>query len=431
MPQTTVPQTAVRRVVVTGLGLVTPLGADVETAWKNILAGKSGAGKITRFDASDQKCHIACEVKPADHEYGFDPNKRVDHKVQRQVDPFIIYGIDAAGQAIEDAGLTDMDEATRYRAGCSIGSGIGGLPGIESESLVLAAKGPTRVSPHFVHGRLINLISGQVSIKYGLMGPNHAVVTACSTGAHSIGDAARMIRDDDADIMLAGGAEGTICPIGIAGFAQARALSTAFNDSPEKASRPYDKDRDGFVMGEGAGVVVLEEYEHAKARGAKIYAEVIGYGLSGDAYHVTAPHPEGSGAFRSMQMALKKAGLNPSDIDYINAHGTSTPMGDELELGAVRRLFGDAISTVSMSSTKSAIGHLLGGAGAVEAIFCILALRDQIVPPTLNPDNPSDGCIGVALVPHVAKQRPVRAVLNNSFGFGGTNASLVMRKVED
>jgi 3-oxoacyl-[acyl-carrier-protein] synthase II len=420
-----------RRVVVTGLGLVTPLGAEVETVWKNLIAGMSGAGRITRFDASDQKCLIACEVKPADHAYGFDPNKRVDHKVQRQVDPFIIYGIDAAGQAIEDAGLTDMSEAMRLRAGCSIGSGIGGLPGIESESLVLAEKGPTRVSPHFVHGRLINLISGQVSIKYGLMGPNHAVVTACSTGAHSIGDAARMIKDDDADIMLAGGAEGTICPIGIAGFAQARALSTAFNDRPEKASRPYDKDRDGFVMGEGAGVVVLEEYEHAKARGAKIYAEVIGYGLSGDAYHVTAPHPEGSGAFRAMEMALRKAGVSPSDIDYINAHGTSTPMGDELELGAVRRLFGDAIQTVSMSSTKSAIGHLLGGAGAVEAIFCILAIRDQIVPPTLNLDNPSDSCEGVDLVPHKAKKRKVRAVLNNSFGFGGTNASLVMRALDD
>ena len=417
-----------RRVVVTGLGLVTPLGADVETVWANILASKSGAGRITRFDASDQKCLIACEVKPADHPYGFDPNKRVDHKVQRQVDPFIIYGIDAAGQAIEDAGLTEMTEAERFRAGCSIGSGIGGLPGIESESLVLHEKGPTRVSPHFVHGRLINLISGQVSIKYGLMGPNHAVVTACSTGAHSIGDAARMIALDDADVMLAGGAEGTICPIGIAGFAQARALSTAFNDQPEKASRPYDKDRDGFVMGEGAGVVVLEEYERAKARGAKIYAEVIGYGLSGDAYHVTAPHPEGSGAFRAMEMALRRAGLSPSDIDYINAHGTSTPMGDELELGAVRRLFGDAIKNVSMSSTKSAIGHLLGGAGAVETIFCILALRDQIVPPTLNLDNPSDSCEGVDLVPHVAKKREVRAVLNNSFGFGGTNASLVLRK---
>lgn len=419
-----------RRVVVTGLGLVTPLGADVETAWKNIIAGKSGAARIERFDPTDYKCKIACELKPAGHEYGFDPSKRVDHKVQRQVDPFIIYGIDAAGQAIEDAGLTDMTEAQRFRAGCSIGSGIGGLPGIESESLVLANKGPSRVSPHFVHGRLINLISGQVSIKYGLMGPNHAVVTACSTGAHSIGDAARMIAMDDADVMLAGGAESAICPIGIAGFAQARALSTNFNDEPERASRPYDIDRDGFVMGEGAGVVVLEEYEHAKARGAHIYAEVIGYGLSGDAYHVTAPHPEGSGAFRSMEMAMKKSGLSLTDIDYINAHGTSTPLGDELELGAVRRLFGAAIDTLSMSSTKSAIGHLLGGAGAVESIFCILAMRDGIVPPTLNLDNPSENCVGVDLVPHVAKERKVKAVLNNSFGFGGTNASLVMKAMD-
>ena len=418
-----------RRVVVTGLGLVTPLGGDVETTWANLVAGKSGAGRITHFDASDQKCTIACEVKPKDHPWGFDPDKRVDYKVQRQVDPFIVFGIDAAGQAIEDAGLLEMTEAERFRAGCSIGSGIGGLPGIEKESLVLAEKGPSRVSPHFVHGRLINLISGQVSIKYGLMGPNHAVVTACSTGAHSIGDAARMIAMDDADVMLAGGAEATICPIGIAGFAQARALSTGYNDTPEKASRPYDEGRDGFVMGEGAGVVVLEEYEHAKARGAKIYAEVIGYGLSGDAYHVTAPHPEGSGAFRSMQMAMKKSGLALSDIDYINAHGTSTPLGDELELGAVRRLFGDAIGGLSMSSTKSAIGHLLGGAGAVESIFCILAMRDQIVPPTLNLDNPSESCVGVDLVPHVAKKRQVRAILNNSFGFGGTNASLVMRPV--
>ena len=418
-----------RRIVVTGIGLVTPLGGDVDTTWANILAAKSGAGPITHFDAVDQKCRIACEVKPKDHPMGFDADRRVDHKIQRQVDPFIVYGIDAAGQALEDAGLTDMSEEQRFHAGCSIGAGIGGLPGIESESLVLANKGPGRVSPHFVHGRLINLISGQVSIKYGLMGPNHAVVTACSTGAHSIGDAARMIRDGDAEVMLAGGAESTICPIGIAGFAQARALSTHFNDEPQRASRPYDKDRDGFVMGEGAGVVVLEEYEAAKARGAKIYAEVLGYGLSGDAYHVTAPHPEGSGAFRSMAMALRKAGLDPSGIDYINAHGTSTPLGDELELGAVRRLFGEAIGGVSMSSTKSATGHLLGGAGAVETIFCILAMRDQIVPPTLNLDNPSEGCEGVDLVPHRARQRKVHAVLNNSFGFGGTNASLVLRQV--
>jgi 3-oxoacyl-[acyl-carrier-protein] synthase II len=418
-----------RRVVVTGLGLVTPLGGDVETSWRNIIAGKSGAGAITKFDASDQKCRIACEVKPADHEYGFDPAKRVDHKTQRQVDPFIVYGLDAAGQAIEDAGLTDMEEETRLRAGVSIGSGIGGLPGIEKESVNLHENGPGRVSPHFVHGRLINLISGQVSIKYGLMGPNHAVVTACSTGAHSIGDAARMIKDGDADIMLAGGAEATICPIGIAGFAQARALSTNFNDEPQRASRPYDKDRDGFVMGEGSGVIVLEDYEHAKKRGAKIYAEVVGYGLSGDAYHVTAPHPEGSGAYRSMEMALKKSGLQPTDIDYINAHGTSTPLGDELELGAVRRLFGNAIGSLSMSSTKSAIGHLLGGAGAVESIFCILAMRDQVAPPTLNLDNPSEGTEGVDLVPHKAKERKIRAVLNNSFGFGGTNASLIMKAV--
>jgi 3-oxoacyl-[acyl-carrier-protein] synthase II len=418
-----------RRVVVTGLGLVTPLGGDVETSWTNILASKSGAGHITRFDAGDQKCRIACEVKPATHEYGFDPSKRVDHKVQRQVDPFIIYGIDAAGQALEDSGLTDLPEEERLRVGVSIGSGIGGLPGIESESIVLYEKGPSRVSPHFVHGRLINLISGQVSIKYGLMGPNHAVVTACSTGAHSIGDAARMIALEDADVMLAGGSESTICPIGIAGFAQARALSLR-NDEPEKASRPYDKDRDGFVMGEGSGVVVLEEYERAKARGAKMYAELVGYGMSGDAYHVTAPHPEGAGGYRAMDAAMKRSGLELGDIDYINAHGTSTPLGDELELGAVRRLFGNNVANLSMSSTKSAIGHLLGGAGAVESIFCILAMRDQIVPPTLNLDNPSDGTAGFDLVPHVAKQREVKAVLNNSFGFGGTNASLVFKAVD-
>ncbi len=418
-----------RRVVVTGLGLVTPLGADVETSWANLIAARSGAATITRFDPSGQKCTIACEVKAAGHEWGFDPGKRIDHKVQRQVDPFIIYGIDAAGQALEDAGLTDASEAERLRIGCSIGSGIGGLPGIESESLVCRDKGPTRVSPHFVHGRLINLISGQVSIRYGLMGPNHAVVTACATGVHSIGDAARMIMMDDADVMVAGGAEGAICPLGIAGFAQARALSTGYNDDPTRASRPYDQGRDGFVMGEGAGVVVLEAYEHAKARGAKIYAEILGYGLSGDAYHVTAPHPEGSGAYRAMEMAMRKSGLTLAEIDYVNAHGTSTPLGDELELGAVRRLFGPALATMSMSSTKSAIGHLLGGAGAVESIFCILAMRDQIVPPTLNLDNPSESCVGVDLVPHVAKQRRVKAVLNNSFGFGGTNASLVMRAV--
>ena len=417
-----------RRVVVTGLGLVTPLGGDVETTWRNLIAGKSGIAPITRFDVTDQKAKIAGEVKAKEHEWGFDPDKRVDHKVQRQVDPFIVYAIDAAGQALEDAGLTDMDQETKERTGVSIGSGIGGLPGIESESLVLAERGPGRVSPHFVHGRLINLTSGQVSIKYGLMGPNHSVVTACSTGAHSIGDAARMIKDGDADIMLAGGAESTINPLGVAGFAQAKALNTAFNDRPTEASRPYDKNREGFVMGEGAGVVVLEEYEHAKARGAKIYAEVVGYGLSGDAYHVTAPHPEGRGAELAMKMALRKAGMKPEDIDYVNAHGTST-MADTIELGAVKRVLGEDLGGASMSSTKSAIGHLLGGAGAVETIFCILAIRDQIVPPTLNLDDPDEGTEGVDLVPHKAKKRPVRAALNNSFGFGGTNASLIVKAV--
>ena len=419
-----------RRVVVTGLGLVTPLGGDVDTTWKNILAGESGAGPITRFDTTGHKCTIAAEVKGPDHPWGFDPDKRVDPKIQRQVDPFIVYGIDAAGQALEHAGLTEMSDAEKRRTGCSIGSGIGGLPGIEKESVNLHERGPGRVSPHFVHGRLINLISGQVSIKYGLMGPNHAVVTACSTGAHSIGDAARMIKDDDADIMLAGGAESTINPLGVAGFAQARALNCSMNDRPTEASRPYDKDRDGFVMGEGAGVVVLEEYEHAKARGAKIYAEVVGYGLSGDAYHVTAPHPEGKGAENAMRMAIRKSGLDASDIDYVNAHGTST-MADTIELAAVKRVLGDDLGGASMSSTKSAIGHLLGGAGAVESIFCILAMRDQIVPPTLNLHNPDEGTEGADLVPLTAKKREVNAVLNNSFGFGGTNASLVMKRVED
>jgi 3-oxoacyl-[acyl-carrier-protein] synthase II len=418
-----------RRVVVTGLGLVTPLGASVQSSWANILAGKSGAGPITIFDTTGYTTNFACEVKKGDGTDGtFNAGLRVDHKVQRQVDPFIVFGIDAAGQAIEDAGITDLSEEQSYRAGVLIGSGIGGLPGIEKEAVNLFQNGPRRVSPHFVHGRLINLVSGQVSIKYGLRGPNHAVVTACSTGAHAIGDAARLIMWDDADIMVAGGAEASICPIGIAGFNQARALSTR-NDAPQQASRPYDKGRDGFVMGEGAGCVVLEEYEHAKKRGAKIYAEVIGYGLSGDAYHVTAPAEDGNGGFRSMQMALKRAGLNPSDIDYVNAHGTSTPLGDEIELGAVRRLFGNAIETVSMSSTKSAIGHLLGAAGAVESIFSILAIQDQIVPPTINLDDPSESCLGVDLVPHKAKERKVKAALSNSFGFGGTNATVIFRAV--
>lgn len=417
-----------RRVVVTGLGLVTPLGGDVETSWANLIAGESGAGPITRFDTEGQKCTIACEVKGKDHPWGFNPDTRVDGKVQRQVDPFIVYGIDAAGQALEHAGLLDLTDKQKERVGCSIGAGIGGLPGIELESVNLANRGPGRVSPHFVHGRLINLVTGQVQIKYGFMGPNHAVVTACSTGAHSIGDAARMIMMDDADVMLAGGAESTINPLGIAGFAQARALNTSFNDRPTEASRPYDKDREGFVMGEGAGVVVLEEYEYAKARGATIYAEVTGYGLSGDAYHVTAPHPEGKGAELAMRMALKKAGLGAGDIDYVNAHGTST-MADTIELAAVMRVLGSDLGGASMSSTKSAIGHLLGGAGAVEAVFCVLAMRDGIVPPTLNLHNPDDGTEGIDLVPFEARKREVNAVLNNSFGFGGTNASIIMQKV--
>lgn len=418
-----------RRVVVTGLGLVTPLGGDVETSWRNLIAGESGAGPITRFDAANQKCTIACEVKGKDHEWGFDPDARVDGKIQRQVDPFIVYGIDAAGQALEHAGLTDMSEEEKLRTGCSIGAGIGGLPGIELESVNLHERGPGRVSPHFVHGRLINLVAGQVQIQYGFMGPNHAVVTACSTGAHSIGDAARMIAMDDADVMLAGGAEGTINPLGIAGFAQARALNTSFNDRPTEASRPYDRLREGFVMGEGAGVVVLEEYERAKARGATIYGEVTGYGLSGDAYHVTAPHPEGKGAELAMRMALKKAGLGPGDIDYVNAHGTST-MADTIELAAVKRVLGEDLGGASMSSTKSAIGHLLGGAGAVEAVFCLLAMRDGVVPPTLNLTDPDEGTEGIDLVPLKAREREVRAVLNNSFGFGGTNASLIMQTVD-
>jgi 3-oxoacyl-[acyl-carrier-protein] synthase II len=418
-----------RRVVVTGLGLVTPLGAAVDTTWGNLLASKSGAGRITIFDPTDYACRIACEVKRGDGSGDtFNADTRVDFKVQRQVDPFIVFGIDAAGQALEDAGWAKLDrEEDQLRTGVLMGSGIGGLPGIEKESLVLAEKGPRRVSPHFVHGRLINLVSGQVSIKYKIRGPNHAVVTACSTGAHAIGDAARMIMWGDADVMVAGGAEAAICPIGIAGFAQARALSTNFNDAPAKGSRPWDRDRDGFVMGEGAGAVVLEDLEHAKARGAKIYAEIIGYGMSGDAYHVTAPVEDGNGGFRSMQMALKRAELNPSDIDYINAHGTSTPLGDEIELNAVKRLFGNAIANVTMSSTKSAIGHLLGAAGAVEAIFSILAIRDGVAPPTLNLDNPSENCTGIDLAPHQPRQRKIRTALSNSFGFGGTNATVIFR----
>jgi 3-oxoacyl-[acyl-carrier-protein] synthase II len=418
-----------RRVVVTGLGLVTPLGCGVKTTWSRLLNGESGARRITRFDPENFAAKIACEVVMGDGSEGtFNPDDWMAPKERRKVDDFILFGLAAAQQAVEDSGWVPSTEEEHEKTGVMIGAGIGGLPGIEEASITLHEHGPRRVSPFFIPGRLINLVSGQVSIKYGFKGPNHAVVTACSSGAHAIGDAARLIMWEDADVMVAGGAEAAICPIGIAGFSQAKALSTAFNDDPVRASRPYDQARDGFVMGEGAGIVVLEEYEHAKKRGAKIYAEIAGYGLSGDAYHVTAPAADGNGGFRAMKMALNRAKLDPNEIDYVNAHGTSTPLGDEIELGAVKRLFGNAISNVSMSSTKSSIGHLLGAAGGVEAIFAILAMNDQIVPPTINLDNPSESCLGVDLVPHKAKERQVRAVLSNSFGFGGTNASLVMTK---
>jgi 3-oxoacyl-[acyl-carrier-protein] synthase II len=415
-----------RRVVITGLGLVTPLGCGVESSWSRLLEGKSGAGPITRFKVDDLPARIACDVPRGDGSAGtFNPDQWVDPKDQRKIDDFIVYAITAAQQAVTDSGYVTKTEEQRERAGVLIGSGIGGLDGIEQASILVHEKGPRRLSPFFIPGRLINLASGYVSIRFGYKGPNHSVVTACSTGAHAIGDAARMIMLDDADVMLAGGTEAAICRMGIAGFVACRALSTAFNDTPAKASRPYDKDRDGFVMGAGAGVVMLEEYEHAKARGAKIYAEVKGYGLSGDAHHITAPAEDGNGGFRAMQMALKRAGLAPADIDYINAHGTSTPLGDEIELRAVERLFGNSVGRLAMSSTKSSIGHLLGAAGAVEAIFSALAIRDQIAPPTLNLDNPSVET-EIDLVPHKPKKMPISAVLSNSFGFGGTNASLVL-----
>lgn len=420
-----------RRAVVTGLGLVTPLGGDVETSWSNLIAAKSGAGPITRFEPGDIPCRIACEVKRKKDgfENGFDADRFISPKEQRRMDDFILYGVCAALMAFENAGIELGDEEERYRAGISMGAGVGGLPGIEQSVLICHERGPRKVSPFFITSCLINLISGQVSIKLGLKGPNHAVVTACSTGAHSIGDAARMVMLGDADVMIAGGAEAAICPTGIAGFAACKALSTGFNETPEKASRPYDAARDGFVMGEGAGAVVIEEYERAKARGATIYGEIVGYGLSGDAHHVTAPAEDGDGGYRSMKMALERAALSPGDIDYVNAHGTSTPLGDEIELRAVERLFGDAASDIVMSSTKSAVGHLLGAAGAVEAIFCLLAMRDNIAPPTLNLDNPSVET-PINLAPHKAIEKPINAVLSNSFGFGGTNASLVMRRVE-
>jgi 3-oxoacyl-[acyl-carrier-protein] synthase II len=414
---------------VTGLGLVTPLAGDVENTWARLLAGQSGAGRIEKFQTDDLGTKIACMVPKGDGTNGtFNPDAFMDPKDQRKVDEFIIFGMGAAGQAVADSGWVPKTEEEKERTGVLIGSGIGGLEGIAETTLLMAEKGPRRVSPFFIPGRLINLVSGYASIRYGFKGPNHSVVTACATGAHAIGDAARLIAFDDADVMLAGGAEASICRIGIAGFNACRALSTAYNDTPEKASRPYDKDRDGFVMGEGAGVVVLEEYEHAKARGAKIYAEVKGYGLSGDAYHITAPAEDGNGGFRAMQMALKRSGYAVADIDYINAHGTST-MADTIELHAVERFLGTAGPGKIMSSTKSSIGHLLGAAGAVEAIFCMLAMRDGIVPPTINLDNP-EAETALDLVPNVAKKHAVNVAMSNSFGFGGTNACLILARPE-
>jgi len=420
-----------RRVVVTGLGMVSPLACGVEETWKSLLEGRSGAGRITGFEIDDLAAQVACQIPMGDGSAGtFNPDDWMEPKEQKRVDDFIVYGMAAAGQAVQDSGWQPDDEEGQNRTGVLIGSGIGGLKGIEETALILNEKGPRRVSPFFIPGRLINLASGYVSIKFGFKGPNHSVVTACSTGAHAIGDAARLIALDDADVMVAGGAESAVCRIGIAGFIACRALSTGFNDNPEAASRPYDKDRDGFVMGEGAGVVVLEELEHARARGAKIYAEVTGYGLSGDAHHITAPASDGSGGYRAMEAALKRAKIEPGQIDYVNAHGTSTPLGDEIELNAVTRLFEGNVDNLAMSSTKSAVGHLLGAAGSVEAIFSALAIRDNKLPPTLNLDNPSVET-DIDLVPHKSKEKQVDTVLTNSFGFGGTNASLILQRVQD
>ena len=417
-----------RRVVVTGLGMVTPLACGVEATWSRLLAGQSGAATITRFDPGRLVTNYACEIPLGDGTDGtFNADQWMEPKERRKVDDFILYGVAAATQAVRDSGWMPQDEEGRLRTGVMLGSGIGGLSTIAETALLIHERGPKRVSPFFIPGSLINLISGQVSIRFGFKGPNHAVVTACSTGAHAIGDAARLIMLDDADVMVAGGAESPISEIGIAGFNACKALSTKRASEPQKASRPYDADRDGFVMGEGAGVVVLEEYEHAMARGARIYAEILGYGLSGDAYHITAPAEDGDGGFRSMTAALKRAGLVPADVDYINAHGTST-MADTIELGAVERLMGDSASKATMSSTKSSIGHLLGAAGAVEAIFCVLALRDQVAPPTINLDNPAV-TPRLDLAPNAARHRQIDVALSNSFGFGGTNASLVLGKV--
>ena len=418
-----------RRVVVTGLGLVTPLGCGVEPTWQRLINSQSGLRRIDRFTVEDLPCKIAAQLPEGPTADGlWHADDWVEKREQRKIDPFITYGIAAAQQAVDDSGWVPNDEEARDRTGVMIGSGIGGLGTIYENSITLETKGPRRISPFFIPAALINLVSGQVSIRFGFKGPNHAPVTACATGAHAIGDAARLIAYDDADVMVAGGSEAAICRLGIAGFAAARALSTGYNDEPERASRPWDVGRDGFVMGEGAGVVVLEEYEHAKARGANIYAEVRGYGLSGDAHHITAPADDGDGGFRAMKGALRRADLSFSDIDYINAHGTSTPLGDEIELGAVKRLFGKHAYELAMSSTKSAVGHLLGAAGAVEAIFSILTIRDGVLPPTLNLEHPSEGC-DINLVPKTAQKRQVKAALSNSFGFGGTNASLIFAKV--
>ena len=425
-----------RRVVITGIGLITPLAAGREATWARILEGRSGANRIEHFRVDDLPCKIGCLVPRVDGRGGgagdahaFDPDQTMSAKEQRRVDDFILYGMGAADEALADSGFVADTEEEKVRAGVLMGSGIGGLGSIEANALLLEKEGPRKISPFFIPSALINLISGQVSIRYGLKGPNHAVVTACATGAHAIGDAARLIVHGDADVMVAGGAEAAITRLGMAGFAASRALSTRFNETPEKASRPYDKDRDGFVMGEGAGAVVLEEYEHAKARGAKIYAEIKGYGLSGDAHHITAPAENGDGGFRAMTAALKDAGMKASDIEYVNAHGTSTPLGDEIELKAIERLFGSSASKLSLSSTKSAIGHLLGAAGAVETIFCALAIRDGIIPPTLNLDNPSIQT-AIDLTPHKPKKRAVKATMSNSFGFGGTNAAVIVTAVD-
>jgi 3-oxoacyl-[acyl-carrier-protein] synthase II len=418
-----------RRVVVTGMGMVTPLGSGVETTWSRLLAGQSGAVRVEDFDVSDLPSQIACRIPRGDGADGtFDPDRSMEPKEQRKVDEFIVFAMAAADEALADSGWKPASEEDSCRTGVLVGSGIGGIGGIVEAGVTLHEKGPRRISPFFIPGRLINLASGYVSIKHGLKGPNHSVVTACSTGAHAIGDASRLIALGDAEVMVAGGTESPVSRIALAGFAACRALSTHFNDRPKEASRPYDRDRDGFVMGEGAGIVVLEEIEHAKARGAKIYGEVIGYGLSGDAFHITAPAPDGDGAYRCMKAALKRAEVDPSEIDYVNAHGTSTPLGDELELGAVERVMGNAAGGLTMSSTKSAIGHLLGAAGAVEAIFCLLAMRDGVVPPTLNLENPSVET-PIDLVPLQAKEKQVNVALSNSFGFGGTNASLVLRRL--